>query len=107
MYANILALKKESSSLIRQLHESSMIPVITKKADFDTILSAYPAIDTELARTMWQYDLRATELYNCIYYNHYGITLPNDYTRNSRFYNTSTFIHFIMEDMGVFLCYFV
>ena len=39
------------------------------------------AIDTELARTMWQYDLRATELYNCIYYNHYGITLPNDYTR--------------------------
>lgn len=80
-YANILALKKESSSLIRQLHESSMIPVITKKADFDTILSAYPAIDTELARTMWQYDLRATELYNCIYYNHYGITLPNDYTR--------------------------
>ena len=58
-----------------------MIPVITKKADFDTILSAYPAINTELARTMWQYDLRATELYNCIYYNHYGITLPNDYTR--------------------------
>lgn len=51
-YANILALKKESSSLIRQLHESSKIPVITKKADFDTILSAYPAIDTELARTM-------------------------------------------------------
>ena len=80
-YANILALKKESSSLIRQLHESSMIPVITKKADFDTILSAYPAIDTELARTMWQYDLRATELYNCIYYNHYGITRPNVYTR--------------------------
>ena len=80
-YANILALKKESSALIRQLHEISEIPVITKKADFDSILSAYPAIDTELARTMWQYDLRATELYNCIYYNHYGITLPNDYTR--------------------------
>lgn len=80
-YANILALKKESSALIRQLHEISGIPVITKKADFDSMLSAYPAIDTELARTMWQYDLRATELYNCIYYNHYGITLPNDYTR--------------------------
>ena len=82
-YANILALKKESSGLIRQLHEVSGIPVITKKADFDfdSVLAAYPAINTELARTMWQYDLRATELYNCIYYNHYGITLPNDYTR--------------------------
>lgn len=80
-YANILALKKESSSLIRQLHEASGIPVITKKADFDSMFAAYPAINTELARTMWQYDLRATELYNCIYYNHYGITLPNDYTR--------------------------
>ena len=80
-YANILALKKESSSLIRQLHEASGIPVITKKADFDSMFTAYPAINTELARTMWQYDLRATELYNCIYYNHYGITLPNDYTR--------------------------
>ncbi len=80
-YANILALKKESSSLIRQLHESSKIPVITKKADFDSVLVAYPAIDSELARTMWQYDLRATELYNCIYYNHYDITRPNDFTR--------------------------
>ena len=80
-YANILALKKDSSGLIRQLHAASEIPVITKKADFDSMLSSYPATHAKPARTMWQYDLRATELYNCIYYNHYGITLPNDYTR--------------------------
>ena len=80
-YANILALKKDSSRLIRRLHEASEIPVITKKADFDSVLSSYPATLTGPARTMWQYDLRATELYNCIYYNHYSITLPNDYTR--------------------------
>ena len=80
-YANILALKKESSGLIRRLHAASEIPVITKKADFDSVLSAYPATLAGPAHTMWQYDLRATELYNCIYYNHYGITLPNDYTR--------------------------
>ena len=80
-YANILALKKDSSGLIRQLHAASEIPVITKKADFDSMLSSYPATHAGPARTMWQYDLRATELYNCIYYNHYGITLPNDYTR--------------------------
>mgnify|MGYP000683028069 CR=1 FL=1 len=84
-----------------------MIPVITKKADFDTILSAYPAIDTELARTMWQYDLRATELYNCIYYNHYGITLPNDIQENSRFYNTFHVHTFYYGRYGSFLCYFV
>lgn len=80
-YANILALKKDSSGLIRRLHAASEIPVITKKADFDSMLSSYPATHAGPARTMWQYDLRATELYNCIYYNHYGITLPNDYTR--------------------------
>ena len=80
-YANILALKKDSSGLIRRLHEISEIPVITKKADFDSVLSAYPATLAGPAHTMWQYDLRATELYNCIYYNHYGVTLPNDYTR--------------------------
>lgn len=80
-YANILALKKYSSGLIRRLHEASEIPVITKKADFDSVLSAYPATLAGPAHTMWQYDLRATELYNCIYYNHYGVTLPNDYTR--------------------------
>ena len=80
-YANILALKKDSSGLIRLLHEASEIPVITKKADFDSVLSAYPATLAGPAHTMWQYDLRATELYNCIYYNHYGVTLPNDYTR--------------------------
>ena len=80
-YANILALKKDSSGLIRRLHEASEIPVITKKADFDSVLSAYPATLAGPAHTMWQYDLRATELYNCIYYNHYGVTLPNDYTR--------------------------
>ena len=80
-YANILALKKDSSGLIRRLHEASRIPVITKKADFDSVLSSYPATLAGPACTMWQYDLRATELYNCIYYNHYGVTLPNDYTR--------------------------
>ncbi len=80
-YANILALKKDSSGLIRRLHEASGIPVITKKADFDSVLSSYPATLAGPACTMWQYDLRATELYNCIYYNHYGVTLPNDYTR--------------------------
>ena len=42
-YANILALKKDSSGLIRRLHEASGIPVITKKADFDSVLSSYPA----------------------------------------------------------------
>lgn len=88
-YANILALKKESSKLVRLLHDCSEIPIITKKADFESILTEYvtttsspdKAASASLAHTMWQYDLRATELYNCIYYNHYGVTLPNDYTR--------------------------
>lgn len=79
-YANILAMKKTSGTIVRKLHKNSQIPIITKKADIASLIMQYPSIDSSLAKTMWEYDSQATSLYNCIYFNHYGVSLPNDYT---------------------------
>ncbi|MGN0390225.1 MAG: nucleotidyltransferase family protein [Wujia sp.] len=79
-YANILALRKASGALVKLCHTNSEIPVITKKADFFSTLASYPAINKQAADTMWHLDLKATALYNAIYYNHYHEKLPNDFT---------------------------
>lgn len=79
-YANILSFRRDSSTCIRTLHANTSIPLITKKADFLTQLAQFPDIDKSLAQAMWDYDIKATNLYNCIYQNHYGTSLPNDFT---------------------------
>ena len=79
LYANILSLKKDSSQLIKAINQKSSIPIITKKADFEKYLLDYPYINSEIAKIMWEYDIKATNLYNCLVYNSYGTKLPNDY----------------------------
>lgn len=79
LYANILSFNRESSALIKHINERSSIPLITKKADFHKYLSYYPTIDHKVAEIMWNYDIKATILYNALVYNSYGIQLPNDY----------------------------
>lgn len=78
-YANILSLRKDSSSLIKTINKNSKIPLITKKADFNKYLDNYPNINKDVANIMWNYDMKATALYNCLVYNTFGTTLPNDY----------------------------
>lgn len=79
-YANILSFKKDSSPLIKLLHEQAFIPLITKKADFTDIINSYTGIDTEHAKKMWQLDTDATKLYNHLIFNTYGTKNNNDYT---------------------------
>lgn len=79
-YANILALRKSKGAIIKLCHARSEIPIITKKADFNQQLSAYQNINKQTADWMWAFDITATNLYNAIYYNHYGEKLPNDFT---------------------------
>ncbi len=79
LYANILALQKNSSSLLKEIGDKASIPLINKKADFEKLISNYE-INHDVAKTMWHLDTKATELYNCIVFNLYGTTLPNDYT---------------------------
>lgn len=78
-YANILAFKKDNSGLLKQIKTNSNIPVITKKADFDTVISKYDNINHVNAKAMWELDTNATLLYNCMIYNRYKNRQPNDY----------------------------
>ena len=79
LYANILSFRKASSQLIKTINLESSIPIITKKADFEKCLLNYPYINLDIAKIMWEYDTKATNLYNCLVYNSYGTKLPNDY----------------------------
>ncbi len=78
-YANILGFKKESSSLIKHLHKTSLIPLITKKADFEKCVSGFHNISYEHSSRMWQLDMSATKLYNYLIYNTYNTVPKNDY----------------------------
>lgn len=78
-YANILSLKKDSSSLLKDINEATSIPLINKKADFEKLISSYE-VNHDIAGKMWKLDTKATELYNCLVYNLYGTKLPNDYS---------------------------
>lgn len=79
LYANILSFRKASSQLIKAINMEASIPIITKKADFEKCILDYPNINPKIAEIMWNYDIKATNLYNCLVYNSYGIKLPNDY----------------------------
>lgn len=83
-YANILAFRRESSSVLKDMKSRSSVPLITKKADFKAIISQFDASNTwfssDIADRMWKLDTAATELYNCMIYNRYHHKQPNDYT---------------------------
>ncbi len=80
-YVNILSFRRENHELLRTINQKSRIPLITKKADFDTYLKQYTdSVNTDAAARMWELDTKATELYNCMIYNRYGYRNPNDYT---------------------------
>ncbi len=78
-YASILSFRKESSQLIKTINQQSDIPLITKKADYEKYINSYPDIPYNIASTMWQYDIKATSLYNCLVYNRFNQIQPNDY----------------------------
>lgn len=80
-YANILSFRRENRELLRTINQKSRIPLITKKADFETCLKQYTdSVSPDIAARMWALDTKATELYNCMIYNRYGYQNPNDYT---------------------------
>lgn len=78
-YANILALKKASSNCLKEIQDSTDLPLITKKADFEKIVKRSDSVHFQTAKRMWELDQKATDFYNTLYYNHYGITLKNDF----------------------------
>ncbi|MBR6173112.1 MAG: nucleotidyltransferase family protein [Eubacterium sp.] len=66
LYLNLLALRKESSFLLRQMGEVSRIPIITKR-------SRYQPERGSAAARLWEIDCKATEFYNQLLFAHLGI----------------------------------
>ncbi len=79
MYASILSFKKDKSALLKHIKTHSSIPLITKKADFEKYFADHQSINLSAAQIMWSYDIKSTDLYNCLVYNKYEAKLPNDY----------------------------
>lgn len=62
-YARILGFRKTASPLLHELKLHSSIPVISKNAAAESILSKSEIPDPALAVHMWQQDLQAAHLY--------------------------------------------
>lgn len=73
-YARVLGIRRESSTLLRNIESSSTLPIITK------VSKAYELLD-ELAMKMLKADILATDLYNQIVFDKFRILLPNEYQR--------------------------
>lgn len=83
-YASILCFQRKSSSLLKQIGQNSSIPLITKNADFQNYFAGNTkfssAVQSDIANRMWELDIKAAELYNCLIFNRFGFQNTNDYT---------------------------
>ncbi len=73
-YANLLGLKKSSSNVLKYIYDNSDIPIINKKSDYRP--------KTDEAKLMRKYDLLASDIYNILYKDKTGITLPRELSSN-------------------------
>lgn len=72
-YGHILALRRNGSSVLKEIKQNAVFPVFTKTADGIRQLDP-------VGYNMLSYDVTATRLYNCIIYNKFGHKLPDDFT---------------------------
>lgn len=78
-YGNVLALRKDSSSILRTIKSNSELPIITKKADFKENTALYNSEAALACARMWELDTNATLFYNHLVYAKYQIQKTNDY----------------------------
>ena len=68
LYLNLLAARRESTSLLREIPEDNGLTIITKKADYDP--------EDPVTARMWEMDKRASDLYHQLIFDSFGVTLP-------------------------------
>ena len=73
-YATLLALKKDSSHLLRSISEKSDITIINKRSSYKP--------DSDYASALYIYDRLATDIYNLIFYSKTNINKPNELSSN-------------------------
>ena len=73
-YASLLALRKDSSKLLRAISDNSCIDIINKRADYQP--------KNQYVATLYEYDKKATDIYNLLYFINTGVRLPNELSSN-------------------------
>lgn len=71
-YARVLGIRKESSTLLREIRKLGRIPVITKVSDASDLLDA-------AGLQMLSEDILASHIYNQAVYEKYGTVIANEY----------------------------
>lgn len=84
-YLRLLGFRKEASCLLKEMQQTTSIPVIQK------VTKAREILPEETYHTFCN-DIRKSHLYNQAFYNRYGITLPTEYERNVIIYTSSHMI---------------
>ncbi|SEF41014.1 Predicted nucleotidyltransferase [Eubacterium ruminantium] len=74
-YATLLAFRRESSELLKKAADKSKIEIVNKR-------SAYKPAD-KYTDTLYEYDKKATDIYNLLYHIKTGKILPNELSSNS------------------------
>ena len=73
-YANLLSFRKESSTLLKTIQDNSEIPIINKKADYTP--------ESHAASLSWEYDKKATDIYNSLCFIETGVRKPKELSSN-------------------------
>ena len=73
-YATILALRKDSSGLLRDTGNRSKIELINKRSDYNP--------DNKYSASLYKYDRKATDLYNLLWYDKYKEIFRNELSSN-------------------------
>lgn len=72
-YARVLGFRKDSASLLTQIHQNSSIPLVTKLADAGALLS-------DDAYHMLKKDILTSDIYNCIRASKAKTVMVNEYS---------------------------
>lgn len=73
-YLRLLGLNVRAGSIIKQIKKASDIPVITRVPEISSALN-------DTGKKMFDYDLKAAEIYNTLIYHSYKTKPDNEYTR--------------------------
>lgn len=71
-YLRLLGLNTKAGNIIKKLKKGTDIPVITKAADFNSMLNGHGI-------SMFRYDIKSTDIYNSLVYKMYGTKLRNEF----------------------------
>lgn len=76
-YARVLGFRNDSSPLLKEIKENSLIPLISVASDAKSFLNNPETPD--YAKELFNLDIRAAHIYNSVVHSNYKTELPNEF----------------------------